>query len=58
MPGTTLDTEYQLTEQDGITTVRVAKVAVGPMSEEDAAGIARFGDISGYAAVIERLAAG
>jgi DNA-binding transcriptional ArsR family regulator/uncharacterized protein YndB with AHSA1/START domain len=58
MPGTTLDTEYQLTEQDGITTVRVTKVAVGPMSEEDAAGIARFGDISRYAAVIERLAAG
>src|SRR5215831_20229866 len=39
MPGTTLDTEYQLTEQDGTTTVRVTKVAVGPMSEEDAAGI-------------------
>jgi len=58
MPGTTLDTEYQLTEQDGTTTVRVTKVAVGPMSEEDAAGVARFGDISGYAAVIERLAAG
>ncbi|HEV8219752.1 MAG TPA: ArsR family transcriptional regulator [Streptosporangiaceae bacterium] len=58
MPGVTLDTEYQLTGQDGITTVRVTKVAVGPMSEEDAAGIARFGDLSGYAAAIERLAAG
>jgi DNA-binding transcriptional ArsR family regulator/uncharacterized protein YndB with AHSA1/START domain len=58
MPGTTLDTEYELTEQDGITTVRVTKVAVGPMSGEDAAGIARFGDLSGYATAIERLAAG
>jgi hypothetical protein len=58
MPGVTLDTEYQLTGQDGITTVRVTKVAVGPMSEEDAAGVARFGDLSGYATAIERLAAG
>jgi DNA-binding transcriptional ArsR family regulator/uncharacterized protein YndB with AHSA1/START domain len=58
MPGVTLDTEYELDEQDGTTTVRVTKVAVGPMSEEDAAGIAKHGDLSGYAAVIERLAAG
>jgi DNA-binding transcriptional ArsR family regulator/uncharacterized protein YndB with AHSA1/START domain len=58
MPGVTLDTEYRLTGQDGTTTVRVTKVAVGPMSGEDAAGIARFGDISGYATAIERLAAG
>jgi hypothetical protein len=36
--------------------VRVTKVAVGPMTEEDAAGIGEYGDISGYAQAIEKLA--
>jgi len=36
----------------------VTKVAIGPMSEDEAAGVSRFGDIRGYAADIERLAAG
>jgi DNA-binding transcriptional ArsR family regulator/uncharacterized protein YndB with AHSA1/START domain len=55
-PGTILDTEYELTEQDGSVLVRVTKVAVGPFSEQEAAGIAQYGDISGYASAIEKLA--
>ena len=58
-PGTVLDTEYELTEEPGpVTVVRVTKVAVGPISDEEAAGIAKFGDIRSYAPAIEALAAG
>jgi DNA-binding transcriptional ArsR family regulator len=57
-PGTILDTEYELTEDSGAVIVRVRKVAVGPLTEEEAAGIARFGDISDYAPAIQKLAAG
>jgi hypothetical protein len=40
-PGVVLDTEYELTEEPGpVTVVRVTKVAVGPISDEEAAGIA------------------
>jgi len=57
-PGTILDTDYELTEETGGVRVRVTKLAVGPMTEEEAAGIAEFGDFSGSAAAIEKLAAG
>jgi DNA-binding transcriptional ArsR family regulator/uncharacterized protein YndB with AHSA1/START domain len=57
-PGTILDTEYELTEEAGVVIVRVNKVAVGPISDEEAEGIAKFGDIRKYAPAIEALAAG
>jgi DNA-binding transcriptional ArsR family regulator/uncharacterized protein YndB with AHSA1/START domain len=58
-PGTILDTEYQLTEEPGpVTVVRVTKAAVGPISDEEAAGITTHGDIRRYAPAIEALAAG
>jgi DNA-binding transcriptional ArsR family regulator len=57
-PGTILDTSYELTQETGGVRVRVTKLAVGPMTEEEAAGIAEFGDFSGSAAAIEKLAAG
>ena len=54
-----LVTEYQLTEEPGpVSVVRVTKVAVGPISDEEAAGISKFGDIRNYAPAIEALAAG
>jgi hypothetical protein len=34
------------------------ELATGPMTEEEAAGIAEFGDFSGCAAAIGKLAAG
>jgi DNA-binding transcriptional ArsR family regulator/uncharacterized protein YndB with AHSA1/START domain len=58
MAGTILDTDYQLTEQPGGVVVRVTKVAVGPLTEEEATGVSEYGDISGYADAIEKLAAG
>jgi DNA-binding transcriptional ArsR family regulator/uncharacterized protein YndB with AHSA1/START domain len=57
-PGTILDHSYELTEEAGATIVRVTKVAVGPISDEEAEGIAEFGDIRKYAPAIEALAAG
>jgi DNA-binding transcriptional ArsR family regulator len=58
MPGVVLDTEYELTEEPGpVTIVRITKVAIGPISDEEAAGIATFGDIRSYAPAIEALTA-
>jgi DNA-binding transcriptional ArsR family regulator len=55
--GTTLDSDYRLTEVDkGAVQVHVVKVAVGPLTEEEAAGIAEHGDFRPYAAAIEKLA--
>ena len=58
MAGTIMDTDYQLTEEPGAVVVRVTKVAVGPLTEEEAAGIGEYGDLRGYAQAIEKLAAG
>ena len=55
-PGTTLDTSYELSPDGSAVVVRVSKVAVGPLSDEEAAGIAEYGDISSYAGAIEKLA--
>ena len=57
-PGTILDSQYELSEQPGGVLVRVTKVATGPLTEEEAAGVTEFGDLRRYAPVIERLAAG
>jgi DNA-binding transcriptional ArsR family regulator len=55
--GTTLDSDYRLTEVDnGAVQLQVVKVAVGPLTVEEAAGIAEHGDFRPYAAAIEKLA--
>jgi DNA-binding transcriptional ArsR family regulator len=55
--GTTLDSDYQLTEAGhGAVRVHVVKVAVGPLTESEAAGIAEHGDYRPFAAAIEKLA--
>lgn len=55
--GTTLDSDYRLTETgDGAVRVHVVKVAVGPLTGEEAAGIAEHGDFRPYATAIEKLA--
>jgi hypothetical protein len=57
LPGTILDTDYRLREEAGAVVVSVTKIATGPMTEEEAAGIGRFGDLTPYAAAIQKLAA-
>jgi DNA-binding transcriptional ArsR family regulator len=57
MAGTILDTAYELREESGGVVVSVTKVAVGPITDEEAAAIGRFGDLTGYADAIRKLAA-
>jgi DNA-binding transcriptional ArsR family regulator len=56
--GTLLDSDYELTEQYGGTRVHVTKTAVGPLTAEEADGIAQHGDYRPYADAIEQLATG
>ncbi len=56
MPGTILDTNYDFEPDGDGVVIHVSKVAVGPMTEEDAASIRHHGDISQYAAAIQALA--
>jgi DNA-binding transcriptional ArsR family regulator len=48
MAGTILDTEYEIEADESQTILRMEKVAVGPMGEDEAAGIAKMGDIGGF----------
>ncbi len=48
-PGSILDTAYEITEDGAQSVLRMSKVATGPMTEEQAAGISRFGDIANFA---------
>jgi DNA-binding transcriptional ArsR family regulator/uncharacterized protein YndB with AHSA1/START domain len=54
-PGTILDTEYELRADGEDTVLRVSKVCVGPISEEEAAGIQRFGDMNNFADALRRV---
>jgi DNA-binding transcriptional ArsR family regulator/uncharacterized protein YndB with AHSA1/START domain len=47
-PGSILDTEYALEEAGKETILKVSKVAVGPMTEEEARGIHKYGDIKNF----------
>ncbi len=57
MPGTILDTSYKFEADGDATVLRMSKVAVGPMSAEEAASVGTHGDLSRFAdalrAVIE-----
>lgn len=55
MPGTILDTRYELEAAGDDTIVRMSKVAVGPMTAEEAAGVRRFGDIAHFEAAIRSV---
>lgn len=55
MPGTILDSSYVL-EQDGEETMlRAAKVAVGPITDEEAASIQFYGDLTRFEAALRRV---
>jgi DNA-binding transcriptional ArsR family regulator len=54
--GTILDSDYELSESNGAVRVHVIKVAVGPLTEDEAVGVAEHGDYRPYTAAIESLA--
>lgn len=55
MPGTLLDTRYDLEPEGEETVLRMSKVAVGPMSDEDAESIKTFGDITRFEPALRGL---
>lgn len=55
MPGTILDTRYDLEPDGDETVLRMSKVAVGPMSEEDVESIRTFGDIARFEPALRGL---
>lgn len=51
--GTILDTTYDLeAADDGTTVIRVSKTAIGPMTDDEAAGIRRYGDLALFEAAL------
>lgn len=58
MAGTILDTQYELEEQDDETVLRMSKVAVGPMSREEADSIQTYGDIARFEKPLRKLIEG
>lgn len=58
MPGTLLDTEYEIVEEGADAVLRMTKVAVGPMTDEEAAGINRFGDLANFADALRTVIEG
>jgi hypothetical protein len=47
-PGTINDTEYRFEQEGEETVLKVSRVVVGPMTEQEAAGIKQYGDIAGF----------
>jgi uncharacterized protein YndB with AHSA1/START domain len=58
MPGSILDTEYELAPDGGDTILQVSKVAVGPMTDEEAAGVRTFGDVSRFESALRAVIEG
>lgn len=56
--GTILDTEYALVEEGDETVLQVAKVAVGPITADQAAGISKYGDIANFEEALRRVIEG
>ena len=45
-PGTINDTEYKFEQEGEETVLKVSRVVVGPMTEQEAAGIKQYGDVA------------
>jgi hypothetical protein len=55
MPGSILDTSYELEAVGDETILRMSKVAVGPMSEDEARGVEQFGNIARFEDALRAL---
>lgn len=55
MPGSILDTFYDLEPDGDETTLRVSKVAVGPMTDEEAEGVQGFGNVARFEDALRAL---
>ena len=57
-PGSILDTSYELEADGDESILRVSKVAVGPFSDEEAAGIRKYGDVGRFADALRTVVEG
>jgi DNA-binding transcriptional ArsR family regulator len=55
MAGTILDSDYVLESDGDGTVVKMSKVAVGPMTEEEAASIVTYGDLARFEEPLRKL---
>lgn len=55
MPGTILDTSYELTPDGDETILAMTKIAFGPMTQEEADSIRTYGDLGRFADAIRSL---
>jgi len=55
MPGTILDTHYALEENGDEVVLKMSKVAVGPMTEDEAGSIRTYGDIANFEDALRAL---
>jgi DNA-binding transcriptional ArsR family regulator len=58
MPGVILDSEYTLEADGDETVLRVSKVAVGPMTDDEAASISTYGDLARFQDPLRALVEG
>jgi DNA-binding transcriptional ArsR family regulator len=58
MPGTILDSSYELEADGDETVLRVSKVAVGPITDDEAASIQKYGDIARFAEALRAVVGG
>ena len=59
MPGTILDTAYEIEDaDDGGVLLRMSKIAVGPMTEEEAGSVRTYGDIGRFADALRAVVEG
>jgi hypothetical protein len=56
LPGTILDTDHEFVETEAGVTVRMTKVAMGPMTEAEASSFREYGDVSRFADAIRTAA--
>jgi hypothetical protein len=57
MDGTLIDTRYEIEDGDGGSVLRMGRVIVGPVSDDDISGIHRFGDLANFADGLRALIA-
>jgi DNA-binding transcriptional ArsR family regulator len=55
MPGTILDSDYEMEADGDEVVVRMSKVATGPMTEAEAASIRVYGDMNRFADALRRV---
>lgn len=58
MPGTILDTEYEIEESADGAILRMSKTAVGPMTDEEAESVRTFGDVSRFSEPLRQVIEG